>query len=123
MMLMKKILHEWRRHLRRAWVFREQAAQKIQSAARPMHLWPSEVLSLALLLWSRIAKYHGCLRRGVPPPVYLRYVQQWHEVCFYLPSSLPFLMRSSGQMASQKHHLPLALFCLLAFILCFGFAL
>ena len=112
MMLMKKILHEWRRHLRRAWVFREQAAQKIQSAARPMHLWPSEVLSLALLLWSRIAKYHSCLRRGVPPPVYLRYVQQWHEVCFYLPSSLPFLMRSSRQMASQTRHLPLALFAL-----------
>ena len=45
---------------------------------RPMHLWPNEVLALALLMWSRIAKFRDCQRR-VPPPVYLYYVQQWHE--------------------------------------------
>ena len=85
MLFMRKILHEWRRHVKVAWVLREKAATKIQSAARPMHLWPSEVLALALTLWSRIAKYHSCQRRGVPPPVYLRYVPQWHEVMHFPP--------------------------------------
>lgn len=80
MLLTRKILHEWRRHVKVAWVLREKAANRIQTAARPMHLWPSEVLALALTLWSRIAKYHICQRRGIPPPVYLRYVPQWHEV-------------------------------------------
>ena len=38
-----------------------------------------QVLALALLMWSRIAKFRQCVKRGVPPPVYLRYVEQWHE--------------------------------------------
>ena len=64
---------------RRLAVAREQAAIKIQAAAKPTNLWPSELLALALLMWSRIAKFRRCQRRGQPPPVYLRYVQQWHE--------------------------------------------
>ena len=31
-----------------------------------MQLWPSEMLSLALLMWNRIAKFRQCQRRGVP---------------------------------------------------------
>ena len=64
---------------RRLWVAREKAGRKIESAAKPSNLWPSELLALALLMWSRIAKFRRCQRQDVPPPVYFQYVQQWHE--------------------------------------------
>lgn len=77
--LAKRTLFLWRRHCRRVDVLRQQASKKLKLVAKPTNLWPSEMLSLALLLWSRIAKFRRCTRQCKAPPVYLRYVPQWHE--------------------------------------------
>ena len=45
LVLARRILHAWRRHIKRMFAAREQAARKIRSAAKPMHLWPSECCS------------------------------------------------------------------------------
>ena len=75
----RNFLAVWRKYHKRLKINRERAASRLQSAARPMNLWPSEVLSLALLMWNRIAKFRRCQRKGEPPPVYMRYLPQWHE--------------------------------------------
>ena len=51
----------------------------MQSAAKPIHLWPSEVLQLALVMWHRIARFRHALRRGIIPPQYRIRIQQWDE--------------------------------------------
>ena len=87
-----------RRYQKRLWVCREKAANRIQSAARPMNLWPSEMLSLALMMWSRIAKFRQCQRKGQPPPVYLKYVPQWHE---WETNAIQKQLR--GEVANELH--------------------
>ena len=77
--LVRALLHGWLKIVKKLAHEFEVAGHKLRAAARPMRMWPSETLALAVVMWSRITKFNRCMREGIPPPVYVRYMPQWHE--------------------------------------------
>lgn len=69
----------WRGLAATACARRRQAGQRLRHALRPYRRWPSETVLLALLMWSRWAKYRICSRMQRPGPTYTRFVPQWDE--------------------------------------------
>ena len=46
-------------------------------AARAQRVWPSELLTMSVLVWKRWSSFKKCQRRGIPAPIYSLTVPQW----------------------------------------------
>ena len=77
--LVRMLLRGWCSAVRKQQREYDVAAAKLRAAARPLRMWPSELLVLALIMWSRITKFNRCMRQTIAPPVYVRYLPEWHQ--------------------------------------------